>query len=375
MSVLLFSNNEKTNLANPVANSDTTATLTSTTGLPSPSAGQYFVMSFFDSATGLVTEIIWVTNVSGSVITMVRAQEGTTALNWLAGDIIGNFWTAGQAAAMQQTAQAQGQQANSAVDTGVVNAYVATLSPAPTVHVPGMPIRIVSVLNTNTGASTLNVGLGALPIRAPDGSALVGGEMILGGDYEFLDNSTFYQLSIVTATQTRSGTTPYATDAETVAGTIATKAVVPHGLAAALATVQSVPSGSIITMPLPAVPTGYLACDGASYLRTTYPALNAYLAIGGYLYGSADGTHFNVPDFRGVFLRGYFGALTSAYGTEQLDAIKAHTHTVGFYLDNTPTTGPGHGGTTLSGSTITSGSTGGTETRPINFPVNFCIKT
>lgn len=45
-----------------------------------------------------------------------------------------------------------------------------------------------------------------------------------------------------------------------------------------------------------AAPTGYLLCDGTSYLRAAYPDL--FTAIGT-TFGSADGTHFNVPDFRG----------------------------------------------------------------------------
>ncbi len=43
-------------------------------------------------------------------------------------------------------------------------------------------------------------------------------------------------------------------------------------------------------------PTGYLLCDGASYLRADYAALFAVIST---TYGSADGTHFNVPDMRG----------------------------------------------------------------------------
>lgn len=43
-------------------------------------------------------------------------------------------------------------------------------------------------------------------------------------------------------------------------------------------------------------PSGWLLCDGASYLRADYAAL---FAVIGTTYGSADGTHFNVPDFRG----------------------------------------------------------------------------
>lgn len=43
-------------------------------------------------------------------------------------------------------------------------------------------------------------------------------------------------------------------------------------------------------------PDGELLCDGTSYLRATYPDL---FAIIGTTYGSADATHFNVPDLRG----------------------------------------------------------------------------
>jgi microcystin-dependent protein len=42
-------------------------------------------------------------------------------------------------------------------------------------------------------------------------------------------------------------------------------------------------------------PAGWLACDGASYLRTDYPDLFAAI---GTTYGAADGTHFNVPDLK-----------------------------------------------------------------------------
>ncbi len=45
-----------------------------------------------------------------------------------------------------------------------------------------------------------------------------------------------------------------------------------------------------------AAPTGWLLCDGTSYLRTDYAAL--FTAIGT-TYGSVDGTHFTVPDLRG----------------------------------------------------------------------------
>ncbi len=56
------------------------------------------------------------------------------------------------------------------------------------------------------------------------------------------------------------------------------------------------PSGAIIMYGGSAAPTGWLLCDGTSYLRATYPALFTAIST---TYGSADGTHFNVPDMRG----------------------------------------------------------------------------
>jgi microcystin-dependent protein len=48
-------------------------------------------------------------------------------------------------------------------------------------------------------------------------------------------------------------------------------------------------------------PSGWLLCYGQSLLRSDYPELFAAI---GTTYGSADGTHFNVPDLRGRYAAG-----------------------------------------------------------------------
>lgn len=75
-------------------------------------------------------------------------------------------------------------------------------------------------------------------------------------------------------------------------------------------------SGVIKVYAGAAAPTGYLLCDGASYLRATYPDL--FTAIGT-TFGSVDGTHFNVPDLRG---RAPIGSGTG-------DAADATAHALG----------------------------------------------
>ena len=57
-----------------------------------------------------------------------------------------------------------------------------------------------------------------------------------------------------------------------------------------------VPVGSVVLWPAPAPPTDWLTCDGASLLRSAYPALFTVL---GTTYGAADATHFSLPDYRG----------------------------------------------------------------------------
>ncbi len=66
--------------------------------------------------------------------------------------------------------------------------------------------------------------------------------------------------------------------------------------------VQGVPSGSVFTHASTTLPSGYLECNGASISRTTYAAL--FSAIGT-TWGSVSGTHFNLPDLRGEFVRGF----------------------------------------------------------------------
>jgi len=67
------------------------------------------------------------------------------------------------------------------------------------------------------------------------------------------------------------------------------------------------PSGAIIATGSTSAPTGWLLCNGAAVSRTTYAAL--FTAIGtNFGYGDNSST-FNLPDFRGRFLRMVDGGL------------------------------------------------------------------
>lgn len=107
MSVFIFANDASSTLAAPINNTATSLTVAAGQGseFPNPTSPQQFSATLNDAATGLLTEIVYCTARSGDTFSpIIRAQEGTVAQSWLAGDLIANIVTAGQMAAMQQIA-------------------------------------------------------------------------------------------------------------------------------------------------------------------------------------------------------------------------------------------------------------------------------
>jgi microcystin-dependent protein len=75
------------------------------------------------------------------------------------------------------------------------------------------------------------------------------------------------------------------------------------------------PTGVILPFAGATAPTGFLLCQGQSLLRGDYAAL---FSVIGTTYGSADATHFNVPDLRGRIpcgLEGGSGRVPTSYNT------------------------------------------------------------
>ena len=84
----------------------------------------------------------------------------------------------------------------------------------------------------------------------------------------------------------------------------------------------SVPPGVVEPFGGAAAPAGWLLCNGASYLRTDYAPLFAAI---GTTFGSADGTHFNVPDGRDRFFVGA-GSSYAVGATGGSIHMPAHSH-------------------------------------------------
>lgn len=124
-------------------------------------------------------------------------------------------------------------------------------------------------------------------------------------------------------------------------------------------------------------PTGWLECDGSTISRTTYAAL---FAVIGTTFGSGDGsTTFEIPDLRGEFIRGWDNGRgvdgSRAFGSAQSDELKSHVHG-GVRRASTDSGGVNAiaGTSTPNTSSLETNATGGSETRPRNIALMFCIK-
>ena len=133
------------------------------------------------------------------------------------------------------------------------------------------------------------------------------------------------------------------------------------------------------------VPEHCLACDGSEISRATYSEL---FEVFGETYGEGDGsTTFNLPDFRGAFLRGT-GGLAAALGVKQEDAAREISGDIdgtfdfsvasgAFYKDNVQAgtqainqSGRGYHAVRMRSSRVVPCAD---ENRPTNFAVNICV--
>ena len=86
MTAFVFANYVDTTLAAAASSTATSLSLSSSTNLPTLGPGEIMPMTLNDAATGQVYEIVYVTAISGTTLTVLRGQEGTAAQNWSSGD-------------------------------------------------------------------------------------------------------------------------------------------------------------------------------------------------------------------------------------------------------------------------------------------------
>ena len=169
-------------------------------------------------------------------------------------------------------------------------------------------------------------------------------------------------------------------------GAVTTNAIADGAVTQAKASNMLVPAGAIMPFAMNGAPTGWLAADGTAVSRSTYATLFAAIAT---TYGVGDGaTTFNVPDLRGYFVRGSGtngdGTASGTFGAKQADELESHQHSTNTgHIDGGSfgtTSGSnkrmaGFGNASYTTAHINTDLIGGTETRPKNIAMFYCIKT
>lgn len=148
-----------------------------------------------------------------------------------------------------------------------------------------------------------------------------------------------------------------------------------------------VPVGALIMGPVNTM-AGFLLCNGQAVSRTDYAAL--YNVIGT-AFGFGDGsTTFNVPDYRGCFLRGLGGDSAADMYTKQAMGLPNITGNVisqedsrtrvsgAFYRSGANSDRPSYasngGLVSMDASRSNSVYGAANEVRPVNFAINYFIK-
>jgi microcystin-dependent protein len=234
---LLFANNAVGVLAVAASNSATTFQLNTGQGalFPAPTMGQGFYAWI---QSGSTVEAVFVTNVTADVLTVTRAQEGTTAQAFPVGAIVEMRLTAAVLSAFVQAS---------------TNLFAA---------LNGNAAQVFSAANAVAPNNVVTLS----QVNALFQPVVAAGQLAQPGDIKFNAGS--------------------------------------------------------------ATPAGWLLANGAAVSRTTYAAL--FAAIGA-IYGAGDGsTTFNLPDGRGLAIRGLDNGRGidpgRALGSYQADDIAAHAH-------------------------------------------------
>ena len=334
--------------------------------------------------------------------------------------------------------------------TGVVTATtldttVPFLSAGDNIQLGNAGIATVTEIKATTGSFTGNVSIGGTLtyedvtnidsvglITARNGvSVTSGGLKVLAGGSNFNATITGTATTATTVSVANEGSdtetfvtfTPSATGNQSFKtntglkfnaanGTLTATSFAGNG--ANLTGVVAVPTGAIMAWPVESAPSGFILCHGQAISRSTYSDLFSLIGV---MYGAGDGSaNFNLPDYRGQFLRGRANGSANDpdrssrtdrgdgnggdnVGTKQDYGILQHSHgnnsngtnNHGFNTNNNNTgafskSGHSYGGTRASSHEIITNSWGNNhanvsghvtdnEIRPINIYVNWIIKS
>jgi len=248
MANILYANNAAGTLASGITNASTTLTLTAApTAFPSPTPPQVFYVTLTDAATQTLIEIVQVTAVSGNIFSIARAQDGTSALSWNAGDIVSLRTIALELRGFENAAEG--------IFTGV------TITPSSTLGITGT----ITSDNANTGKIGEYLTGAAGGVAVTSGVPVNAGSVALtAGDWDVSGTCLFNPSAVMSlylaGVSTTSGTRNTAIGNENV-NTITTGAATQQIISTPVVRL-SLSSPATAFLVIEAVFTGVLAVQG-----------------------------------------------------------------------------------------------------------------
>ncbi|MBY0316665.1 MAG: tail fiber protein, partial [Bdellovibrionales bacterium] len=246
------------------------------------------------------------------------------------------------------------------------------------------------MLSGRTGGQTLIGGTGAgNDLNLESTSNVTKGKIVLqpnGGNVAIGTNTANLKLTVNGEVQV--GSTGAACNSTNAGAIQYVSGNLQYCNGTAWSAVGGAPAGTVSAFPTATCPAGWLEANGNAVSRSTYAGLFSTLGV---TYGAGDGsTTFNLPDYRGYFLRGWShgstadpdrasrtnrgdGTTGDFVGTKQAQQIQAHSHDPN--VAAIAQAGSGAWGYSGTPSGFSTGSAGGNETRPININVIYCIST
>ena len=174
MPQFIFGNFINTTLSAAATSTDTSLSVTSATNFPTLETGQQIPVTLINAATQTVYEIIYVTAISGTTITVLRGQEGTVAQAWSIGDLVKGCITAATVSPSPGTHSPVSSE-TLPVTLGTLKVTPGTLTEditltTPNAGDPGSETTIYGSASAYTTTVSTGVTSGSPYIEMPDGS-------------------------------------------------------------------------------------------------------------------------------------------------------------------------------------------------------------
>jgi hypothetical protein len=401
--MLQLTNNAKSTLAFGITAGDTTVEIVGADASLFPALTlpeDYFMAALANNPIAggeLKLEFVMVTGATGAVFTIERAQEGTTAQAFDAGDrfelrmtadafadMRGNVWKRPTSGGTVQTPTfvdatsftIPGDFTGEFVEHRAVKAYQTSDDSGFVVSssYDGSTETTVTVTSMTLDSGLALVELGLDTGSAPRyGHAATADNATTADDADTIDGMEATDFAL--AAHNHAGVyepvisketgfnLPLGDQAAAEAGTADDLLMTPELVAFAIAALAGggSPAGTVAHYSGDTAPEGWLVRDGSEISRTTYADL---FAVIGETFGAGDGsTTFRLPDDRNLFDRGVPSGGT--VGTYQADEFKSHTHYIS-QPGNSQYEGPSWFNSTDYLVSVQTTATGGDETRPKN---------